>query len=164
MHKCLQRVTGSGLVWLLLAVIVLIIDRNSKTWILSHVSYGEPIAILPILNLTLAYNTGAAFSFLDGASGWQHYLLGGLALVVAVYIAAALAKLPRNHYWQNIALCLIFAGAIGNAWDRMLYGHVIDFINFHIGSWHYAIFNIADSAICIGAFMLIVMWLKHARK
>lgn len=161
MRKCMSRVLTSGLVWLVLAVIIIAIDRNSKIWMMDHLQFGEPVALLPFLNLTLAYNTGAAFSFLNSASGWQHYLLGGLAISVSAFIIAWLAKLPRNDYWHSIALSLILAGALGNAWDRLLYGHVIDFVNFHLGDWHFAIFNVADSAICVGAFMLIVMWLRQ---
>lgn len=163
MHKCMHKLMSSGLVWLVLSVMIIVIDRNSKIWMMDHLQFGEPVALLPFLNLTLAYNTGAAFSFLHTASGWQHYLLGGLALGVAIFIAVWLMRLPRQQYWQNIALSLILAGALGNAWDRVSYGHVIDFINFHVGSWHFAIFNVADSAICIGAFMLIVMWLRQQK-
>ncbi|HTM63854.1 MAG TPA: signal peptidase II [Gammaproteobacteria bacterium] len=164
MRNCFAKVMNSGLVWLLLSVVVIVIDRGSKVWMLDHLQIGEPVALLPILNLTLAYNTGAAFSFLNSASGWQHFLLGGLALVVTIFIISWLASLKRNQYWQNIALSLIAAGALGNAWDRILYGHVIDFVNFHLNSWHFAIFNLADSAICVGAFMLIVMWMFQQHK
>lgn len=161
MRNCFNRVMTSGLVWLLLSTLVLLVDRGSKIWMLDHLTLGDPLTLLPFLNLTLAYNTGAAFSFLNSASGWQHFVLGGLALAVSIYILIWLAKSPRQQYWQNIALCLIFAGALGNAWDRILYSHVIDFINFHLGDWHFAIFNVADSAICIGAFMLILKWMRQ---
>lgn len=164
MRKCMSRVWTSGLVWLVLSVIILVIDRDSKIWMVDHLQFGEPVALLPFLNLTLAYNTGAAFSFLHTASGWQHYLLGGLAVGVAIFIIATMMRLPRSQYWQNTALSLILAGALGNAWDRVLYGHVIDFVNFHVGDWHFAIFNVADSAICIGAFMLILMWLWQKKE
>lgn len=163
MHKCMNKLLSSGIVWLVLSVMILIIDRNSKIWMMDHLQMGEPLSLLPFLNLTLAYNTGAAFSFLNSASGWQHYLLGGLALGVAIFIISCLLRAPRNHYWQNIAMSLILAGALGNALDRVLYGHVIDFVNFHIGDWHFAIFNVADSAICIGAFMLILMWFRQSK-
>lgn len=164
MRKCMSRVWTSGLVWLVLSVIILVIDRDSKIWMVDHLQFGEPVALLPFLNLTLAYNTGAAFSFLHTASGLQHYLLGGLAVGVAIFIIATMMRLPRSQYWQNTALSLILAGALGNAWDRVLYGHVIDFVNFHVGDWHFAIFNVADSAICIGAFMLILMWLWQKKE
>lgn len=163
MRNCVHRLMSSGLVWLVLSILVLWIDRGSKIWMMEHLQFGEPVTLLPILNLTLAYNTGAAFSFLNSASGWQHFVLGGLALAVTIFIIGWLAKLPRQSYWQNIALALILGGALGNAWDRVLYGHVIDFVNFHIGDWHFAIFNVADSAICVGAFMLIMMWMLQKK-
>lgn len=158
----MRKVMNSGMVWLILSVIVLAIDRYSKMWMMDHLLIGEPVTILPVLNLTLAYNTGAAFSFLHSASGWQQYLLGGIAVCISIIILGYLFKSSRRERWQNLALSLIFAGAVGNAWDRVLYGHVIDFISFHLGEWHFAIFNIADSAICIGAFMLILLWIKPA--
>lgn len=159
----MRKLTQSGLMWILLSCVILLIDRYSKVWMLDNLTIGEPIALLPVLNLTLAYNTGAAFSFLNSAGGWQQYFLGGLAMVVAIFIFGCLLKQPRNDYWQNIALSLILGGAIGNVWDRFSYGHVIDFINFHVNDWHFAIFNVADAAICVGAFMLILYWLKPAR-
>jgi signal peptidase II len=145
--------------WLWIAVAVFAIDRYSKYWVLSHLGFEEPVAIFPFFNLTLAYNTGAAFSFLNTASGWQHYVLGGLALVVSICIVYWLSKLPAGAKWMKTALCLIMGGALSNALDRVLYGHVIDFLDFHLYDWHFAIFNVADSAICVGAFMLILHWL-----
>src|SRR3990167_5312222 len=158
-YVIMRKLTQSGLLWLLLSCVILLADRYSKIWMLDNLSVGEPIALLPVLNLTLAYNTGAAFSFLNSAGGWQQYFLGGLAGVVSFFIFGCLLKQPRHDYWQNCALSLILGGAIGNVWDRLSYGHVIDFINFHINDWHFAIFNIADAAICVGAFMLIIYWL-----
>ena len=92
------------------------------------------------------------------ASGWQNGLLGGLAVIVSVLILFWLVQLPLRAYWTCIALTLVLGGALGNAWDRLLYSHVIDFFDFHLGDWHFAIFNVADSAICVGAFMLILQW------
>jgi signal peptidase II len=114
---------------------------------------------LPFFNLTLAFNTGAAYSFLHNASGWQNSLLTSLAVIVSACIVYWLSQLSARAYWAVIALTLVLGGALGNAWDRLLYGHVVDFLDFHLGGWHFAIFNIADSAICVGAFMLIVEWL-----
>ena len=159
----MRKWLSSGLIWLILSLVVIAVDRYSKVWMVEHLQLGDPVSLLPILNLTLAYNTGAAFSFLHDASGWQHYLLGGLALAVTLFIIGCLARLPRRNYWENTALSLILAGALGNMWDRISYGHVIDFINFHWNEWHFAIFNVADSAICVGAFMLIVMWVWPAK-
>ncbi len=160
----MRKITDSGLVWLWLSIVILAMDAYSKYWMMDHLTLGEPVQLLPVLNLTLAYNTGAAFSFLNSGSGWQQYLLGGLACVVALFILYYLASSKRSETGQNIALSMIFAGAIGNAIDRVLYGHVIDFISFHVNEWHFAIFNVADSAICIGAFLLVFLWLLPQRK
>jgi len=158
MLKVMQRVRSSGLVWLWLVLVVLVLDRYSKIWVIDHLVFFEPMKLLPFLNFTLAYNTGAAFSFLHAASGWQHWVLGGLAVVVSAIVFVWLSRLSSRARWMNIALCFIMAGALGNAFDRVLYGYVIDFIDFHIGDWHFAIFNVADSAICIGGFMLVCDW------
>jgi len=155
----MRKLTQSGLIWLLLSCVIIALDRYSKIWMLEHLTLGEPVRLLSFLNLTIAYNTGAAFSFLNSAVGWQQYFLGGLACLVAVFILGCLYKLPRHDYWQNAALAMIFAGAIGNAWDRVDYFHVIDFVDFHLDAWHFAIFNVADASICVGAFMLIILWL-----
>src|SRR3989338_2763957 len=134
---CIKRLASSGLSWLWVAVIMIAVDQVTKTWVVEHLVPFQPHVVTSFFNLTLAYNTGAAFSFLHSASGWQNWLLGGLAVVVAMFIITWLARLPRSQYWQCVALSLILAGALGNAWDRMLYGHVIDFVNFHVGDWHF---------------------------
>lgn len=159
----MKKFTSSGLLWLWLTALVIVLDRLSKLWVLDHLVLYEPLEVLPIFNLTLAYNTGAAFSFLNSMSGWQNWFLGGLAFIVSVMILVWLASLPARAVWKNLALCLILGGALGNAWDRLTYGYVIDFLSFHLGTWHFAIFNVADSAICIGAFMLFFCWLKPSR-
>jgi len=159
----LKRIFQSGLCWLWLAIVVIAIDRYTKYWMTHHLVLGEPLPVLSIFNLTLAYNTGAAFSFLHNASGWQNWLLGGFAALVSAMILVALYRSCAKEYWYNIALCFIFGGALGNAWDRALYGYVIDFLNFHLGHWHFAIFNIADSAISVGAFMLLFYWMRQGK-
>lgn len=157
----LNKMRSSGLAWLWITILVVAIDRYSKWWVLTHLTYFQPLAILPIFNLTLAYNTGAAFSFLHAMSGWQNYLFGGLACIISVMVLVWLSRIPAKARWMSIALALILAGALGNAWDRFLYQFVIDFLDFHWGDWHFAIFNIADTAICIGAFMLFIGWFKQ---
>ena len=153
-----KQVAATGLIWLWIAFLVLAIDRLSKIWVIQHLAFFEPVKILPIFNLTLAYNTGAAFSFLHSANGWQNVLFGSLAFIVSTVIFITLYKTPARERWYNIALCLVMSGALGNAWDRLTYGFVVDFLSFHFGDWHFAIFNIADSAICVGAFMLFWRW------
>lgn len=158
-----KKIFSTGLRWLWIAIFVILIDRYAKYWSINHLTFAEPLEILPFFNLTLAYNTGAAFSFLHDASGWQNLFLGGLALVVSIAILYWLYQSKAQQRWMNIALCFILGGALGNAWDRMLYGYVIDFFDFHLGDWHFAIFNTADSAITLGAFMLILSWMKGSK-
>lgn len=156
-----KKYVNSGLLWVWIAIAVLLIDRYSKVWVVDHLRFQEPLEILPFFKLTLAYNTGAAFSFLHSANGWQNWFLGGLAFVVSAVILIWLARSDYKSIWNNLAYCLILGGALGNAWDRISYGYVIDFLSFHLNSWHFAIFNLADSAICVGAFMLIVNWIRE---
>ena len=119
---------------------------------------------MSVLNFTLAHNTGAAFSFLHRASGWQNWFLGGIASLVSIIILVWLLKLSKQERWLKCALCLILGGALANAWDRILYGYVIDFISFHLHDWYFAIFNVADSAISIGAGMILISWLFSHRQ
>ncbi len=159
-----HKLFSSGLVWIWIAVLIIGFDRFSKIWALKHLIFAEPLSLLPFFNLTLLFNKGAAFSFLNHAAGWQHFVLGGLAIVVSMGIIVWLKSLPARAVWMNIALNFILGGALGNAWDRALYGYVVDYFDFHLGDWHFAIFNFADSAICIGAFMLIVSWFRQEKK
>lgn len=160
----LKTLMKSGLSWLWLTVLLLGIDRYTKSWVLAHLTLYEPLEVLPFFNLTLAYNRGAAFSFLHDASGWQHIFLGGIAFIITVLLLTWLAKLPARSRWLNVSLCLILAGALGNVWDRIRFGYVIDFLDFHIGTWHFAIFNFADTVICIGAAMLFLHWCFFEKK
>ena len=158
-----KSIATTGLSWLWVAFVVLALDRFSKIWVMQHLAFFEPVRILPIFNLTLAYNTGAAFSFLHNANGWQNIFFSSLAVIVSGIILFWLYKTPSRERWLNIALCFVLSGALGNAWDRLVYGFVVDFISFHLGAWHFAIFNIADSAICVGAFMLFWKWAIKSR-
>lgn len=145
---------NSGLRWLWVTVIVLILDRVTKIlaekYLMAHVAFP----VIPFFNLTLSYNKGAAFSFLDSASGWQGWIFGGIAVLVSVVILVWLARISKNQKWLSISLTLIVGGALGNLWDRLSYGRVVDFIDLYISYLHWPVFNIADSAICVGAFML----------
>ena len=158
----LKKIANSGLIWLWVTIVAILLDRYTKCWAADHLIYGEPLRLLPVFNLTLAHNTGAAFSFLHTMSGWQNIVLGGLAFLVSVIVIIWLATLPARAKWLSIALCLILSGALGNAWDRLLYGYVIDFLSFHWGNWHFAIFNVADSAITVGACMLFWHWYRQS--
>jgi signal peptidase II len=158
-----KKLVSTGLAWLWLAILVVAIDRYTKIWMVNHLTYQEPFQVLPFFNLALYHNTGAAFSFLHNASGWQNWLLGSLAFIISIIIVCWLAKLPARDRWTNIALCFILGGALGNAWDRINYQYVIDFLSFHLGTWYFAIFNTADAAICLGAFMLFLAWCKQPK-
>ena len=153
------RDKGIRLIWL--AFVILLIDRFTKYWAISKLTYAEPLKILPVLNFTLTYNKGAAFSFLHAASGWQHWVLGGFAVAVSISVIVWLFNTSYRDYLLNIALCAILGGALGNVCDRVLYGFVIDFISVHVGDWYFAIFNIADSAITIGSVLMLWHWLRQ---
>lgn len=142
--------------WFLVSLLVVGLDQVSKYWVLQSFTPYMPEPVLPLLNITLAYNTGAAFSFLSGAGDWHRLFFAGFSLLMSIVIAVWLYKLPRQDKWQALGLSLILGGAVGNLLDRAWYGHVIDFIDVYYGRHHFATFNIADSAICIGAFCLIL--------
>ena len=139
-----------------LAILVIVFDQLTKMWAVDTLVFGEPVAVMPNLNWTLAYNYGAAFSFLADMGGWQRWFFAGLALVVSTVLLVWLAKLPNKLTIETWGINLVLGGAIGNVIDRFLEGRVTDFIDFYIGTWHYATFNIADIAITIGAGLLIL--------
>jgi signal peptidase II len=160
----LKQILSTGFKWLWVAILIIAIDRYSKTWMLDHLNLLDPLEILPIFNFTLAFNKGAAFSFLNTASGWQNLLLSSFATIVCGIIFYWLYQTSAKERWLSVAYCLIIGGAVGNMWDRMRYGFVVDFLDFHLTTWHFAIFNVADSAICVGAFMLFWHWIKTERR
>jgi len=144
----------TGLRWLWVTIIVLILDRLTKYFALLYLPPYAEVPIFPHFNLTLAYNKGAAFSFLNSASGWQSWLFGAIAILVSVSLLIWLSRLSSRQKWLCVAICLIIGGALGNLSDRLLYGYVVDFLDFYAVNLHWPAFNIADSAICIGACML----------
>jgi signal peptidase II len=140
--------------WLAISLIVIILDQLSKTAISSHFVYGEGMAVMPHFNLVLAHNTGAAFSFLHDAGGVQRWLFSAIAIIASVWIIWLL----RKHQSQKLfcfALAFILGGALGNLIDRIAYGYVVDFLDFYWDNYHFAAFNLADSAITCGAALLI---------
>ena len=145
-------------VWYLLALVVLILDQWTKWLAETNLTFNEPVPVIePFLNWTLAYNYGAAFSFLADAGGWQKWFFSGLALVMALFLTFYLIKAPRQAKLLSIGLALVLGGAVGNLIDRLLHGHVIDFIHVHYANvWNYPIFNIADMGICIGVALIII--------
>lgn len=151
-NKKLAKATG--LRWLWITILVLILDRVTKYFALQDLPPYAEVPVTNYFNFRLAYNKGAAFSFLDSASGWQAWLFGAIALSVSIGLLIWLSKLSSRQRWLCIALALVMGGALGNLSDRFLYGYVIDFLDFYVNDWHWPSFNIADSAICVGAVML----------
>jgi signal peptidase II len=140
--------------WLLVSVVVIILDQLSKAAISSHFANGESMAVTSFFNLVLAHNTGAAFSFLNNAGGIQRWLFSIIAIVASVWIVWLLRK-HQSQMLFSFALAFILGGALGNLIDRVVCGYVVDFLDFYWGSYHFAAFNLADSAITCGAGLLI---------
>lgn len=151
-----ETIQKSGLRWLWLSAIMLIIDQATKYWTVQALDLHESYRILSFFHFTYARNYGAAFSFLGDAGGWQKYLFTAIALGVSVFLIYALKRNKQSQYWANIAFALILAGAIGNVTDRLLLGYVIDFLDFDLGFYRWPTFNVADIAIFIGAAMIIL--------
>jgi len=141
--------------WLGLSLIVIVLDQLTKWWISTTFELYESIAVMPFFNLTLVHNTGAAFSFLAQAGGWQRWFFTAIAIVVSIVLIVWLTRLEKNQYGMATALSLVLGGAIGNVIDRIAYGYVIDFLDFYYQNWHYPAFNIADMAIVLGAIILL---------
>jgi signal peptidase II len=140
--------------WLALAAVIFVIDQLTKYAVTASLRLGERIEITPFFNLVLVYNPGAAFSFLSDASGWQRWFFVVLALAASAWIVYLLHRHPAQKLFC-LALSLVLAGAIGNVIDRLLFGAVIDFLDFHAFGWHWPAFNVADSAITCGALLLV---------
>ena len=150
--------------WLWLTLLVLVIDQASKTYFDSSLQMYQRIVVIPdFFSWTLAYNSGAAFSFLADSAGWQRWLFAVIAIVVSTVLVVWLKRLGRNDTWLAIALALILGGALGNLYDRIAYGHVIDFILVHWEHRLFPAFNVADSAICVGAVMLALDMFKSKK-
>ena len=150
--------------WLWLSVVVVALDQASKLWVTSALSFQEPVAVIPFFNLTLMHNYGAAFSFLAGAGGWQRWFFAAIALTVSIAITLWLRRLGQNQRWEAASLALVLGGALGNFWDRLTLGYVVDFFDvYYDTAHHWPAFNIADSAITIGAVMLVIDMLFRQR-
>jgi signal peptidase II len=142
--------------WIVIAIIAFILDRVTKTMVLNNLQFHEPVNVLPILNLFFTFNAGSAFGFLNSAGGWQEWLFIGIATIVSVSLVIWQNRIDTTHIWLKIALALILGGTLGNLYDRIFFHHVIDFLDFYFKQWHFATFNMADTAICTGALMLAV--------
>jgi signal peptidase II len=153
----------SLLLWLGLAAVVLLADQFTKILILGYYQLGDSTVVTGFFNVVRVHNAGAAFSFLSDASGWQRWLFVGIGAVAMVLILWMLRSNPTQRLF-SAALALILGGAVGNVLDRLLYGYVVDFIDVHWAGWHFPAFNVADSAISLGAAALIVDELLRVRR
>jgi signal peptidase II len=142
--------------WLLVAFTVIVLDQITKYFANTMLDYASPVEIFPVLNITLHYNPGAAFSFLSDAGGWQRWLFSVIALAVSAYICVWMMRLRREQWLLSLALALVLGGALGNLWDRLYLGYVIDFVSVHWGDSYFPTFNIADAGISVGACLLLL--------
>ena len=155
--------TPSLALWLGLAFVVVVLDQLTKTLILEYFQLGDTRYVTPFFNVVRVHNTGAAFSFLAGASGWQRWFFVVLGFVASGFIVWML----RSHPTQRLfcfAVTMIMGGALGNVLDRLLHGYVVDFLQFHAGGWYFPSFNLADSAITLGAVLLIADEVRRMRR
>ena len=146
----------TGLRWLWLAVVMLIVDQVTKQIVVALFEYRETVAVMPFFNFTYARNPGAAFSFLADQGGWQRWFFTIIAGSVSALLVYWMAKTPKKDKMIAIAFALILSGALGNLIDRLIYGYVIDFLDFYVDNKHWPAFNVADSAIFIGAALMIL--------
>lgn len=148
--------------WYLLAIGIVVADQLTKQWVAASFGYGERLNILPVFDLTLVHNYGAAWSFLSDAGGWQRWLLTTVSAVVSVVLVIWIARVPKEQKLLLYALGLILGGAVGNLIDRALFGYVIDFLSVYYHPHYFPVFNIADSAITIGAIFMLLDAFKSA--
>jgi signal peptidase II len=149
--------------WLGVAVAVILVDQATKLTVERMFNFGDVRPVTSFFNLVLTYNKGAAFSFLANAGGWQDEFLTWVGIGASAFIVYLLARHGTQRLF-SLALALILGGAIGNVIDRIAYGHVIDFLDFHVGGWHWPAFNVADSAIVTGAVLLVLDELLRVRR
>ena len=158
-----KTATGSMLPWLGLAVIIFLADQFTKVLILGYYRLGDSTTITGFFNIVRAHNTGAAFSFLASAGGWQRWFFTAIGVAATVFIVWMLRSHPGQKLF-SFALACILGGAVGNVVDRLIHGYVVDFLQFHWAGWYFPAFNVADSAITIGAVCLILDELLRVRK
>lgn len=159
-----MRPSGGGMVpWLALAMIILIADQFTKVLIVGYYKLGDATTVTSFFNVVRVHNVGAAFSFLAGAAGWQRWFFTGIGIIAALFILWML----KSHAGQKLfsfALACILGGAVGNVIDRLAYGYVVDFLQFHYAGWYFPSFNVADSAITVGAAALILDEIRRVRR
>ena len=151
--------------WFGLALIVIVLDQYTKGLASAGLDYGQPVRVFSWFNLTLQHNPGAAFSFLSDAGGWQRYFFSAAAAIISAVLAVWVWVMPRGQRLLALSLGLIIGGALGNLWDRVVFGYVVDFISVHYQHYYFPAFNIADSAITIGvALFLLDSFFKKSAK
>jgi signal peptidase II len=149
------RLRKLTLVWFAIAAAVLMLDQWSKLWIVERYAYGDTEFFSSFFNLVRVHNYGAAFSFLSDAGGWQRWGFSLLAIAISAMIIVRIARLPVQRKLEGLALALILGGALGNLYDRLTLGYVVDFLDFHWSGKHFPAFNVADAGISVGAAILI---------
>jgi signal peptidase II len=145
-----------ALLWYGVALAIVALDQYTKGLATAELVYGRPVEIFPWFNLTLQHNTGAAFSFLSDAGGWQRYFFSAIAILISGALVVWLFMMPRAQRLLAVSLALILGGALGNLWDRLVQGYVVDFISVHYGPHFFPAFNVADSAITVGAALMLL--------
>ncbi|PAU74338.1 signal peptidase II [Halomonas salipaludis] len=156
MHKPLR--------WLWLAAAVVVLDLATKSAASAWLSYARPVEVLPFFNLTLLHNPGAAFSFLAGHPGWQRWFFALIAIGASIGLTIWLRRLRAHEVLLAPSLALIIGGALGNLFDRLVHGYVVDFLSFHAAGWYFPAFNVADIGITLGAVGLIFESIRDARR
>ena len=151
-----------ALPWIFISAFIIVLDQITKYIVLTHLTEQSVIHVLPFLNFILRFNAGASFSFLGNASGWQVYLLSGISIFVSIILIIWLSRLPRSEWVLALPVSMVLGGALGNLIDRVRFGYVTDFIDFHVRNWHFATFNVADSAVTVGATWLVLRLLYES--
>jgi len=142
--------------WLWLSLLIIVLDQLSKLWVVSEFELYQSIELMPYLNLTYVHNKGAAFSFLSSAGGWQRWFFSVISVVAILVLLVWLKRLKPTEKLLAVSMSLILGGAIGNLYDRLAYGYVIDFLDAYYQQWHWPVFNIADSAIVLGVGLMLL--------
>ena len=151
------------MIWIGIAIIVVLADQLTKITMTRLLSYGQVEYVNHYVNLVMVYNKGAAFSFLSDQSGWQRYFFTGISVIASLFMLWMLKRNPTQKLFCW-ALALILGGALGNLIDRVAYGHVIDFLDFHLAGWHWPAFNVADAAITLGAALFVLDELRRVNR
>ncbi len=152
----------NALLWLALSALLIVLDQASKFVAVARLEFQQPVPFVPgFWNWTLTHNTGAAFSFLADAGGWQHNMFIGLALLISLVLAVALRRTPRSEWQTALPYALIISGALGNVIDRFRFGYVIDFVQWYWHDYYWPVFNLADSCIVVGAVLMVLFSLRH---